>query len=344
MPADKKSTNQLKSIQPIHILRVSGMLLGASPIAAVFLENQVSLSYWIWMIFCCFFWPVLAFLRIKYSQDAINTERSNLMWDSFFISSFVPLVHFNLLPSVLASTVTISDKISSSARNVWFPSLFFMLAAIVLFGFFTGFKVDYPSSTTVILSCFPLLIVHSLTVSISTHRLVRNVRRKNKVLKQYSSIDFLTGLYNKGYWQNKAQALFEKTKAEQGDFVLALIDSDYFKEINDTFGHLIGDKVLSEIGKCILAVNTHECLAGRLGGDEFALVLKTDLAQARESIETLKYHINHISLPKLPALNCSISVGLAVQKESTEDLQVLFKQADKALYQAKNAGRNCIMG
>lgn len=344
MSENLRANHRASTPKPIQILRMTGMLLGALPISTVFIENNVPLYYWLWGALCCFVWPIIAWLHVRYSNNPNNAERINLLLDSFLISSFVPLASFNLLPSVLATTITIADKISSSARNVWFPSLFFMLAAIGLFGLFTDFKTDIHSSTLVIVSCLPLMIVHILTVSIATHRLVRSVRQKNKVLKRYSSTDFLTGLYNKGYWQRKAQAAFATSQAENTELTLALIDSDYFKQINDTFGHLIGDDVLVEIGKIIANTTSHHCLAGRLGGDEFALILHTDMEQATQVMTELKHQVNQVRLHNLSHLTCSISIGLAQRDAQTGDLQELFRQADTALYQAKSQGRNCIVG
>lgn len=329
--------------QPIHLLRLSGMILGSISIATVFVEKHASILYWMWFVSCCFLWPLIAFLRVKYSSKPINSERNNLVLDTFFVSSFIPLVEFNLLPSVLALTITLADKISSSARNVWFPSLFASALAILSFGFFTGFKVDIHSSTNVIISCFPLLILHTLSISVMTQRLVRNIRYKNKKLRELSSKDFLTGLYNKRYWQQQAEELIKKSQENNTDLVLILIDSDYFKQTNDRFGHLAGDEVLCEIGKLLLNIKAYPSIAGRFGGDEFALMLETDMKRAKQIAQVLKHQVSCIRLSSFPKLRCSVSIGLAPRDKDSVDFKTFFAQADQALYKAKNQGRNQII-
>lgn len=332
-------------IKPIHLLRFSGMLLGLPSISLVFIELNVHYSFWIWAFVSCFLWPLIAYWNVKKSANSVIAERNNLVIDTFLVCSFIPLMHFNLLPSALAFIVTITDKISSSARNVLIPSLVAAFSAIVLFGNFTGFDVKIHSDFYVILSCFPLLIVHSLTISIMTNRLVRNVKAKNKKLKEYSQKDFLTGLYNKRYWHKKAEELLAQSQENNTDLSLILLDGDHFKEVNDTFGHLVGDDVLCEVGKVLLSFQDDSLIAGRLGGDEFAVIIKDDIEHAQQVAKTLKHQIGNIRLPEFPELRFSVSLGVVERNKNFElmDFKMLFKRADEALYQAKKEGRNQII-
>lgn len=340
---DEIKQKKSRSIQPIHILRFTGMSLGFPSIAVVFIEQGVSYYYWLWCVFCGLLWPLVAYLRVKKADNPITAERNNLIMDTFLISSFLPLMQFNLLPSVLALTVTISDKISSSARNVLPPSLLAAFLGILIFSIITGFEVNYYSSTAVIIACFPILVLHSLSVSIMTQRLVRNIRYKNKKLRELSSKDFLTGLYNKRYWQQQAEGLIEKSQENNTNLVLMLIDSDYFKQTNDRFGHLAGDEVLCEIGKLLLNIKAYPSIAGRFGGDEFALMLEADIKQAKQIAQALKHQVSDIRLANFPKLRCSISIGLASRDKDSVDFKTFFAQADQALYKAKNEGRNQIV-
>lgn len=325
--------------QPIHLLRVSGMILGSLPIIVVFSEQHVPQFYWVWCFFCSLIWPLIAFLKVKYSVNPILSERNNLILDTFLISSFVPLIQFNLLPSALALTLTMADKISSSARNVAWPSLLAGMLGILIFGLLFGFQFNIHSNTNVIIACLPLFFVHSLAISVTTHRLVRNIKNKNKKLKELSSKDFLTGLYNKRYWHQKVDVLIESSKENQTPLVLMLIDSDYFKQINDRFGHLAGDEVLCEIGQLLQNIQSVPCIAGRLGGDEFALLLEADDQNALQIAQAFTHQVRQIQLSSFPKLTCSVSVGLSAMNPS-DDFKDLFSKADKALYKAKSEGRN----
>lgn len=319
------------------------MALGFPCIAMVFIGLKVDYYYWIWTFACGLLWPLIAYWRVKKSATPIATERNNLIVDTFLVCSFLPLMQFNILPSVLALTVTITDKISSTARNVLFPSFVAAFLAIILFGTLTEFQVRLDSSLHVIVACFPLLILHSLSISMMTNQLVRNVRRKNKKLKEYSRTDFLTGLFNKRYWYKKAEELFKESQAHDTNLSLILMDGDHFKQINDTFGHLVGDEVLCAIGKVLLNFKSINLVVGRLGGDEFAAIVEVDAKQAEKIAATFKRQINQIYFSEYPELRCSVSVGVASMLSNSMNFKDFFEQADKVLYQAKHEGRNHIM-
>lgn len=178
-----------------------------------------------------------------------------------------------------------------------------------------------------------------------TNRLVGNIKAKNKKLKEYSTKDFLTGLYNKRYWYKKAEDWLVESRKKETNLSMILLDGDHFKEVNDNFGHLVGDDVLCEVGKVLLSFQGNSLIVGRLGGDEFAVIIKDDIEYAQKMAKTLQQQIANIRLPEFPKLRFSVSLGVAGKSKEIEfiDLKELFKQADKALYQAKNEGGNQVI-
>ena len=158
--------------------------------------------------------------------------------------------------------------------------------------------------------------------------------------REEARVDALTGLLNRRGCDEELQSL----NLEDTHTSLA-IDIDHFKKVNDNFGHFIGDKVIQRVAKAIESQIGEEDIAVRFGGEEFVVVMvHKNLNQARKTAEKIRNHIGNLKLIQresntyLPPI--SVSIGIAQNTEATNWVS-LFNQADQALYQAKNAGRNC---
>lgn len=154
--------------------------------------------------------------------------------------------------------------------------------------------------------------------------------------------DELTGLLNKAAFTREAKKNLAATK----DGILIIFDLDFFKSINDTYGHFTGDNVLKTVGLCVRRIFRNSDVMGRFGGDEFVIFMaKTNLADiAMLRCRQLLQLLNSTRIfPNDPSNKTTIhaSVGFAVFKEP-EDFESLFKRADEALYKAKNGGKNCV--
>src|SRR5690606_15922322 len=132
-----------------------GMGLATLPLAAVMHELQSSWIAWSWMLLTCWVWPHLAYVRAIRSKDPFRTELHNLLIDSAIAGSWVPLMHFNLLPSVMLLGVTTADKVSTGVRRLWLYSLPAIAASVFGVGLLSGFSFAPHSSMRVILACLP---------------------------------------------------------------------------------------------------------------------------------------------------------------------------------------------
>lgn len=324
--------------------RVLGMGLASLPVMAVLHELDSAWPAWAWMAFACFAWPHLAYLVARSSADPFKAELRNFMFDSVLAGSFVPILHFNLLPSAVLLSVSLADKINTGVRWLWLWSLPGQLAAVALGGLITGFEVAYPTSTLVLLACLPIMVIHTLAVSQGSYQLVRRVQRQNLQLAELTRRDPLTGLSSRDHWQREAQAMLQGHQDDAKPATLMLLDVDHFKATNDRYGHGMGDDVLRGIAGIMRHTLPPDANAGRLGGDEFAVTLPLDLAQAEALAERLRATVEAMEFPLHPGLRCSISLGLAAPPEAGLSLREWLEAADRALYRAKNAGRNQTMG
>ena len=308
----EKITNKHKTYMPLIVykFRILGMGLGGLPIAVVLYENNSPYMYWLWWFFCCYIWPYLALIRANKSQSPFISERNNLTFDSFIAGSWVSLLHFNLLPSVLLLTITTADKISSGIKKLWLYSIPFVIAGILIPTVFTHFAYQPHTSTAVILACLPILLLHTFFVSLGSYRLVRKVQKQNKKLKILSEVDFLTRLYNRRCWQEKVESMMKNCELSNNTATLILIDIDDFKDINDKYGHSIGDDVLKHIALVIKKNMPPDAIVGRFGGDEFAAVVPFNLHESLKFAEQIKKDTHSINCHKTLSINCSVSIGL----------------------------------
>ncbi|WP_313756178.1 diguanylate cyclase [Tissierella sp.] len=175
-------------------------------------------------------------------------------------------------------------------------------------------------------------------------------RRKylEEKLKQTSIRDPLTNLYNRGYIFERLSQCLEIFKRNGEGFSLAIIDMDFFKDINDTYGHQAGDYVLKEFSEILTSGIRVYDIAGRYGGEEFILILhgirkktsakiiKRILEEVRNS--TFAYEDKEIKI----TFSCGICDVLEIDKGNLS-IESLVCKADKRLYDAKNTGRNKIV-
>jgi diguanylate cyclase len=176
----------------------------------------------------------------------------------------------------------------------------------------------------------------------ATQQEMNQLKEKLASARQEALVDSLTGLLNRRGCDEKLKFL------DHSDTHSSLaIDIDHFKKVNDTFGHFIGDKVIQRIAKTIQSHIGEEDIAVRFGGEEFVVVMaKTPVNEAINIAEKIRISVSKMKLKQkgtgayLPPI--SVSIGIA-QNDKTSEWTTLFEQADNALYQAKNSGRNrCI--
>ena len=151
------------------------------------------------------------------------------------------------------------------------------------------------------------------------------------------------GLLNHGAWKDLLHLKFQQCRQHNSQATLALIDIDHFKDINDSFGHIVGDAVLRQLSHDLKRLLDQYELAGRYGGDEFCVILPTlPLNKSEALMEQLREALQQYRHPQVPDLRVGLSIGLARYQPLYKDALDWLDDADKALYTAKHTGRNTI--
>jgi diguanylate cyclase (GGDEF)-like protein len=203
-------------------------------------------------------------------------------------------------------------------------------------------EFDLTILITVVVAVNPVLAI----VAVPTVLLARRFIMHSQLLAA-SRVDTKTGLLNASTWEREAEVEIARAIRTGIPLALALVDIDHFKAVNDTYGHLVGDKTLRAVTDGLQSQLRSYDLAGRFGGEEFAILLP----HAREGdalnvAERLRSHIAEMSVPvgddpeTGPAVRVTISVGVASLDGASRELTDMLAAADAALYYAKETGRN----
>ena len=170
---------------------------------------------------------------------------------------------------------------------------------------------------------------------------IRQDISSRKYVEQISLIDHLTQVYNKRYYEETLIKEISSAKRYKYNLSLLMIDIDLFKEVNDTYGHLVGDSVLKEFIAIVVENTRKSDIISRIGGEEFTIIVSNDEDDSVNNFahklnkvveEHLFEHVNHITV--------SIGISAYIEDDTPE---TLFKRVDDAMYKAKNTGRNRVV-
>lgn len=172
---------------------------------------------------------------------------------------------------------------------------------------------------------------------------ITDVKEAQLELERMATTDSLTGITNRARFMTLAKEEKHRSLRHSRPLSLMMLDADRFKNINDTFGHDVGDKVLQALSQTAASMLRDEDIFGRIGGEEFAVLLpETDIKESFTVADRLRKAIEELSiaLSDTKEISFTVSIGVSQLKQNDEDVESLLKRADEALYKAKNTGRN----
>ncbi len=184
-------------------------------------------------------------------------------------------------------------------------------------------------------------VIRAINSSIEKARLQKELDIVHKRIAENSIKDGLTDLYNHRYFMEALEIEFERAQRYNRNFSLLMIDIDFFKVINDKYGHQAGDKILSDISNIFFSSVRKSDVVCRYGGEEFTIILPdTDKENAKVTAEKIRKTVEESEFKYGSCqIKVTISIGVSTNKRK-KSLRVMINASDKALYRAKNNGRN----
>ncbi|OZM56501.1 hypothetical protein CIB95_12050 [Lottiidibacillus patelloidae] len=186
----------------------------------------------------------------------------------------------------------------------------------------------------------PFIIIFMLVPLLYLHKLLSRLKDAKLVY-----IDEKTGLYNYRYFDEKLTELFVKAEERMEPLSIIFVDMDHLREINNTYGHNVGDEAISVVGNIIHQEAGEDSICARFGGEEFVVILKDKgLLEGERVAERIRRKVeeNILVVKDDQEVSLTISLGVATYPDTKMNLEDLVEAADKALYHAKNSGRNLV--
>lgn len=198
---------------------------------------------------------------------------------------------------------------------------------------------------------FIILLVLILEAVLIFRPLVKRIQEYHQILLREALEDHLTGLYNRRAFLKRATGELNKAKRDKTPVAVVLTDLDFFKKVNDTYGHNVGDLVLKRFSALAQESFRSGDIIGRIGGEEFAILLPNlSLERGMQIIERFRLRVSETpcwykdEYGQEKSLHFSASFGMVVSTDSTRTIESLLAAADERLYAAKHAGRNRVIG
>lgn len=278
------------------------------------------------------------------------------------VDTYFVLVNHNIRMAVILAAVIFAAIYLYCARLTftreegilgnffWITSSLYLLMAVLMLGraayasqvgaeVFDSFAAWPVNAYTFMLGAVSQFFISSLFVLMLSYKL-------NRCLESIATIDSLTGVLNRRGLEDASIKMQDICKRINLSMAVLLIDIDYFKKVNDTYGHLVGDDVLRHIAKTIVGILRSSDVLGRYGGEEFCAFLpNTTENDALGLAERIRAGIeaNPIKLGLNVNLKTTVSIGVADSVRAGYDFKGLLATADSAMYGAKNGGRNRVM-
>jgi diguanylate cyclase len=335
----------LKFVKRNYPPRILGMALGFLAVAMVLYQQQAPWLLWLFAVVGGFLWPHLAYLVASRSERPALAEHRNFVCDSALAGLWVPLLSFNLLPSlVLLSMVSLGNI----ALGGWRLLLKGLLAAAVsmLVGWllidfiWADYSIWLDPNLLTLAATAPLMVGYPLAIGVRSFALSRRLAGQRDELERVSRTDGLSQLNNRRYWEESAFREFERHKRSSSPLSLMMIDIDHFRQVNEKYGHVAGDQLICEISNLLTVAARQADVVGRYGGEEFGVLLPdTELGGALQFAERLRLGLQTLTVEP-HGIRCTVSLGVAEVDAQVRKYRDLIEYAEKALNAAQQAGGN----
>lgn len=297
-------------------------------------------SFWVLtpLFLVCLFWPHIAYYWAKAYKNNYRIVTNSLLFDSLFAGLWLPFLSFELIPCAVFITVLMINNISAGGFNLLIQGLLLMISSALLVSLLISPDISLESQFVTTLLCLPMIVFYPMVVAYINYKLTTLMLAQREKLLKISRHDDLTGLYSRRYWEQRLLQEFNRCQRSGESSCVMMVDIDYFKQINDTYGHLVGDNVLKQFGHIIQQLRSSD-IPGRYGGEEFAILLpNSHLKECLFVAERLRKEVEETVFEDVH--QCTVSIGIAPLSSQHTDAYKWLDEADRELYKAKNKGRN----
>ncbi|KTC11751.1 histidine kinase [Pseudomonas marginalis ICMP 9505] len=338
---ENKLGKGLSFARRIYTPRIIGLGIGCiSVMGALY---PLAMPGWVWalLIFNGYAWAHVAFQLSIRSPFPYQAEQRNLLYDSLFCGFWAAAAQFAPLTAVTLLSMTAMNNVAAGGKRLFLRGLLAQAAGIGMAWALFGVTFNPNVSLAQVYTCLPILTLYPMAIGMVCYQLAIKLSEHKRALSALSRVDSLTGLLNNGSWKDLLSLKFHKCRQQHSHATIALIDIDHFKQINDTYGHIVGDAVLRQLSLELRQHLRENDLAGRYGGDEFCVILpQMRLPAAAQVMERLRENFSNYRDPQVPELRVSLSIGLADFQPVFNNAAMWLNAADRALYVAKDTGRN----
>ena len=327
-------------IKRVYLLRQAGAMLCFIPIYSVLEEqshHQIALGL---LILNALTWPSVAYLASMMSKDMLNTEKNNMILDSCWAGIWIAVMQVSPIPSIFIVSIQIADRYAAGGWRMLKPALLCMMASFILTWSVSGFNYTSEISTRTIWLSLPLAACYPILLSVVSRHLSIKLKKRRESLEKQALMDPGLDLPNRRFFEQKMEGAFRATRKKRISSYLILIDVDNFKYINDTYGHEVGDAVLSRISTILRECVGEQDIPARFGGDELAVIVNNSNDQlVLDLVNTIQARIKDLSLPSHNDISCTVSIGISCAKNKESIIQWI-KEADEMLYEVKRNGKD----
>lgn len=332
-----------KFVRRMYLMRILGTLLCFFPILSVLLEHQRSPWFIALLAANAFVWPTVAWLRARKAVLPLVTEHQNLIIDAAAGGFWIAMMAVNPLPSVVIATILLSDRLSAGGPVLLRKAAMIMVSVFAISWLSQGMAFDPLVTQRTMFATLPLVAVYLIALSVLTDMIASKLRMKSHELERIAMMDPLLDIANRRLLEQRIDVELYKLNQTCHSSALMFIDMDNFKEVNDRFGHKVGDTLLVTVSQILQTTSRPGDTPARLGGDEFVILLPdttSDEAKAM-AIRIMDAAAAMIVLPG-QTLSCTLSIGIARATPDMRNADDWLKAADDALYHAKRDGKNRI--
>lgn len=331
----------LSFVKRIYVPRILGKTMGLLAVTAAI--APLSPPSWLWavMLFNGLLWPHIAYQWASRSRSPYAAEQRNLLVDSLMGGFWAAAMQFNPLPSLTILSMVTMNNVAAGGAPLVLRGVLVQLGGAGLGILVLGANLQLHATDLQVYASLPMLTLYPMALGWVSFKLATTLAEHKRRLSDLSRTDSLTGLFNHGYWKDRLHLKFLICQQRESTAVIALIDIDHFKAINDTYGHVVGDRVLRQLSEELKRSLRDSDLAGRYGGDEFCVIFpRATEEQACLAMERLRERAAGYRNPHLPELRISLSIGLCAYRADFSGPEQWLEEADRALYHAKHEGRD----